>query len=55
MYPRYPARFGVLMGYGYRHGRDEGQVVLPDVRTCEPVATGHLPQPVMLGFWAPAR
>lgn len=48
---------GVLMGYGYHRGRDEGQLVLLDAGTLEPVATVHLPQRVPMGFhgnWAPA-
>lgn len=47
---------GVLMGYGYHRGRDEGQLVLLDAGTLEPVATVHLPQRVPMGFhgnWAP--
>jgi carotenoid cleavage oxygenase len=46
---------GVLMGYGYHRGRDEGQL-LPDAQTCESVATIHLPQRVPMGFpgnWSP--
>lgn len=48
---------GVLMGYGYHRGRDEGQLLLIDARTLEPMATVHLPQRVPMGFhgnWAPA-
>jgi carotenoid cleavage oxygenase len=48
---------GVLMGYGYHRGRDEGQLVLLDAQTLESVATVHLPQRVPMGFhgnWAPA-
>jgi len=48
---------GVLMGYGYHRGRDEGQLLLLDGQTLEPVATVHLPQRVPMGFhgnWAPA-
>jgi carotenoid cleavage dioxygenase len=48
---------GVLMGYGYHRGRDEGQLLLLDARTLEPMATVHLPQRVPMGFhgnWAPA-
>jgi carotenoid cleavage dioxygenase len=47
---------GVLMGYGYHRGRDEGQLLLLDAQTLESVATVHLPQRVPLGFhgnWAP--
>ncbi|OBG80916.1 carotenoid oxygenase [Mycobacterium sp. E3298] len=47
---------GVLMGYGYHRGRDEGQLVLLDAQTLESVATVHLPQRVPMGFhgnWAP--
>jgi carotenoid cleavage dioxygenase len=47
---------GVLIGYGYHRGRGEGQLVLLDAQTCEPVATVHLPQRVPMGFhgnWAP--
>ncbi|WP_407687646.1 carotenoid oxygenase family protein [Mycobacterium sp. HUMS_1102779] len=49
---------GILMGYGYHRGRDEGQLLLLDAQTTEPVATVHLPQRVPMGFhgnWAPAR
>lgn len=49
---------GILMGYGYHRGRDEGQLLLLDARTCEPVATVHLPQRIPMGFhgnWAPTR
>ncbi len=48
---------GVLMGYGYHRGRDEGQLLLLDAQTCESVATVHLPQRVPMGFhgnWEPA-
>ncbi|OBH23886.1 carotenoid oxygenase [Mycobacterium sp. E342] len=48
---------GILMGYGYHRGRDEGQLVLLDAATLESVATVHLPQRVPMGFhgnWAPA-
>ncbi|OMC54129.1 carotenoid oxygenase [Mycobacterium sp. IS-836] len=48
---------GILMGYGYHRGRDEGQLILLDAQTLEPVATVHLPQRVPMGFhgnWAPA-
>ena len=47
---------GLLMGYGYHRGRDEGQLLLLDAQTCESVATVHLPQRVPMGFhgnWAP--
>jgi carotenoid cleavage oxygenase len=47
---------GILIGYGYHRGRDEGQLVLLDAQTCEPVATVHLPQRVPMGFhgnWSP--
>lgn len=47
---------GILIGYGYHRGRDEGQLLLLDAQTCEPVATVHLPQRVPMGFhgnWAP--
>lgn len=49
---------GILMGYGYHRGRDEGQLLLLDAQTTEPVATVHLPQRVPTGFhgnWAPAH
>ena len=51
-----PEDDGVLMGYGYHRGRDEGQLVLLDAATLESVATVHLPQRVPMGFhgnWAP--
>ena len=47
---------GILIGYGYHRGRDEGQLALLDAQTCEPVATVHLPQRVPMGFhgnWSP--
>ncbi|OBI45846.1 carotenoid oxygenase [Mycobacterium kyorinense] len=47
---------GILLGYGYHRGRDEGQLVLVDAQTLESVATVHLPQRVPMGFhgnWAP--
>ncbi|MGB6762642.1 carotenoid oxygenase family protein [Mycobacterium sp.] len=47
---------GILIGYGYHRGRDEGQLMLLDAQTCESVATVHLPQRVPMGFhgnWAP--
>jgi carotenoid cleavage oxygenase len=46
---------GILMGYGYHHGRDEGQLLLLDAQTLESMATVHLPQRVPMGFhgnWA---
>jgi carotenoid cleavage dioxygenase len=49
---------GVLMGYGYHRGRDEGQLLLLDAQTLESVATVHLPQRVPMGFhgnWAPTN
>lgn len=51
-----PEDDGTLMGFGYHRGRDEGQLVLLDAGTLEPVATVHLPQRVPMGFhgnWAP--
>jgi carotenoid cleavage dioxygenase len=48
---------GVLMGYGYHRGRDEGQLLLLDAQTLDSIATVHLPQRVPMGFhgnWAPA-
>lgn len=48
---------GILMGYGYHRGHDEGQLVLLDAQTLELVATVHLPQRVPMGFhgnWAPS-
>lgn len=48
---------GLLMGYGYHRGRDEGQLLLLDAATLESVATVHLPQRVPMGFhgnWAPS-
>jgi carotenoid cleavage oxygenase len=47
---------GVLMGYGYHRGRDEGQLLVLDAQTCESVGTIHLPQRVPMGFhgnWSP--
>jgi carotenoid cleavage oxygenase len=47
---------GILIGYGYHRGRDEGQLLLLDAQTCELVATVHLPQRVPMGFhgnWSP--
>jgi carotenoid cleavage oxygenase len=49
---------GVLMGYGYHRGRDEGQLLILDAQTLETVAVVHLPQRVPMGFhgnWCPAR
>jgi carotenoid cleavage oxygenase len=49
---------GVLIGYGYHRGRDEGQLLLLDAQTCEPMATVHLPQRVPMGFhgnWSPRQ
>jgi carotenoid cleavage dioxygenase len=49
---------GILIGYGYHRGRDEGQLVLLDAQTCEPMATVHLPQRVPMGFhgnWSPRQ
>ena len=46
---------GILMGYGYHRGRDEGQLLLLDAQTLESRATVHLPQRVPMGFhgnWA---
>ncbi len=46
---------GILMGYGYHRGRDEGQLLLLDAQTLESMATVHLPQRVPMGFhgnWA---
>lgn len=48
---------GILMGFGYHRDRDEGQLLLLDAQTLEPVATVHLPQRVPMGFhgnWAPS-
>ena len=47
---------GILMGYGYHRGRDEGRLVLLDAQTLESMASVHLPQRVPMGFhgnWAP--
>ncbi|MFZ3303490.1 MAG: carotenoid oxygenase family protein [Mycobacterium sp.] len=47
---------GILIGYGYHRGSEEGQLVLLDAQTCESVATVHLPQRVPMGFhgnWSP--
>jgi carotenoid cleavage dioxygenase-like enzyme len=49
---------GILIGYGYHRGRDDGQPLLLDAETLESVATVHLPQRVPMGFhgnWAPAE
>jgi carotenoid cleavage dioxygenase len=49
---------GVLMGYGYHRGRDEGQLLILDAATLESMATVHLPQRVPMGFhgnWAAAE
>ena len=46
---------GILMGYGYHRGRDEGQLLLLDAQTLESMAIVHLPQRVPMGFhgnWA---
>jgi len=46
---------GILMGYGYHRGRDEGQLLLLDAQTLASMATVHLPQRVPMGFhgnWA---
>jgi carotenoid cleavage oxygenase len=48
---------GILMGYCYHRGHDEGQLLLLDAQTLGSVATVHLPQRVPMGFhgnWAPA-
>ena len=48
---------GVLMGYGFHRGRDEGQLLILDAHTLEVAATVHLPQRVPMGFhgnWLPA-
>lgn len=47
---------GILIGYGYHRGRNEGQLLLLDAETLESVATVHLPQRVPMGFhgnWSP--
>ncbi len=47
---------GVLMGFGYHRGDDEGQLLILDAGTLETVATVHLPQRVPMGFhgnWCP--
>jgi carotenoid cleavage oxygenase len=49
---------GILMGYGYHRGRDEGQMLLLDAQTLESVATVHLPQRIPMGFhgnWAASQ
>lgn len=33
---------GILMGYGWHRGRDEGQLLLLDAQTLESIATVHL-------------
>jgi carotenoid cleavage dioxygenase len=48
---------GVLMGYGYHRGRDEGQLLILDAASLETIATVHVPQRIPMGFhgnWAPA-
>ena len=48
---------GVLMGYGYHRGSDEGQLLILDAQTLEVAAVVHLPQRVPMGFhgnWCPA-
>jgi carotenoid cleavage dioxygenase len=48
---------GILMGYGYHRGRDEGQLLLLDAQTLQSVATVHLPQRIPMGFhgnWSPS-
>jgi carotenoid cleavage dioxygenase len=48
---------GVLMGYGFHRGRDEGQLLILDAQSLEVVATVHLPQRVPMGFhgnWTPS-
>lgn len=48
---------GILMGFGYHSGLDEGQLMMLDAQTLESVATVHLPQRVPMGFhgnWAPS-
>ncbi|QUR66380.1 carotenoid oxygenase family protein [Mycobacterium spongiae] len=47
---------GILMGYAYHRGHDEGQLLLLDAQTLESMATVHLPQRIPMGFhgnWAP--
>lgn len=47
---------GVLLGMAHHRGEDEGQLLILDAATCEPVATVHLPQRVPMGFhgnWTP--
>ena len=49
---------GVLMGYGYHRGLDEGQLLIVDAVTLQPMATVHLPQRVPVGVhgnWAAAE
>jgi carotenoid cleavage oxygenase len=46
---------GILMGYGYHRGRDEGRLLLLDAQSLQSVATVHLPQRIPMGFhgnWA---
>ncbi len=46
---------GVLMGFAFHRGRDEGQLLILDAQTLEVTATVHLPQRVPMGFhgnWA---
>ena len=48
---------GVLMGYGYHRGRNEGQLLILDAASLELTATVHLPQRVPVGVhgnWCPA-
>ncbi|MBY0440877.1 MAG: carotenoid oxygenase family protein [Mycobacteriaceae bacterium] len=48
---------GILMGYGYHRGHQEGQLLVLDAQTLESTAIVHLPQRVPMGFhgnWAPA-
>lgn len=47
---------GVLIGMGHHRGDDEGQLLILDAASCEPMATVHLPQRVPMGFhgnWTP--
>jgi carotenoid cleavage dioxygenase len=47
---------GVLLGFAYHRGRDEGQLLILDAASMQVTATVHLPQRVPLGFhgnWAP--
>ncbi len=46
---------GILMGYGYHRGQDEGRLLLLDAQSLQSVATVHLPQRIPMGFhgnWA---